>query len=167
MGALDEVVYLMEEAFRGRGIEETNESQSLLANLATVDDTSWRALPSVGSRTIESIVLHVGSCKIMYDEYAFGPGRRSWDDPALVPWLEGQAPRADSIQWLTEAHERLLEHVRALDDGDLPRLRLANWGEQRETRWLLSTLLQHDTYHAGEINHLRALTTSDDAWKWG
>ena len=35
-----------------------------------------------------------------------------------------------------------------------------------ETRWLLSTLLQHDTYHAGEINHLRSLLSGEDRWMW-
>jgi hypothetical protein len=40
-------------------------------------------------------------------------------------------------------------------------------GEQRQTRWLIATLLEHDTYHAGEINHIRALLLSDDGWKWG
>jgi hypothetical protein len=167
MGAIDEVVYLLEEAFRGKGIEETNEAQSLLANLATVTDETWRRPPPSGRRTIESIVLHVGTCKIMYDEYAFGLGRLRWDDPELAPWRDGEAPRDHAIDWLTGAHDRLMEHVRPLDDGELSTPRLANWGELRETRWLLSTLMQHDTYHAGEINHLRALVTSDDAWKWG
>ena len=167
MSAIDEIVYLMDEAFRGRGIEDSNESQSLLANLATVDDATWRALPPGGGRTIESIVLHVGSCKIMYDDHAFDRGERGWDDPTLVPWPEGAAPRDDAIEWVVQAHERLMEHVRALSDGDLSRLRATNWGEERETRWLLSTLLQHDTYHAGEANHVRALVASDDAWRWG
>jgi hypothetical protein len=36
-----------------------------------------------------------------------------------------------------------------------------------KTRWLIATLLEHDTYHAGEINHIRALLLSDDGWKWG
>ena len=92
MSTIDELVYLMDEAFRGRGIEETNETQSLLANLMTVDDSSWRATPPGGNRTIESIVLHVGSCKLMYDEYAFGAARLTWDDPGLLPWSEGEAP---------------------------------------------------------------------------
>jgi uncharacterized damage-inducible protein DinB len=166
MGAIDEVVYLLEEAFRGTGIEETNEAQSLLANLATVADAEWRRTPTGGTRTIESIVVHVGECKIMYDEYAFGAARLTWEEP-LAPWRDGEAPREDAIAWLTDAHERLMDHVRALDDAELSVPRLANWGELRETRWLLSTLLQHDTYHAGEINHVRALLVADDAWKWG
>ena len=119
MRAVDELVYLLDEAFRGKGIEETHESQSLLANLATVDDASWRATPPGGSRTIESIVLHVGGCKIMYDEYAFGAARLRWDDPGLPPWPEGEAPRDEAIAWLTEAHETLVDHVHALHDDDL------------------------------------------------
>jgi uncharacterized damage-inducible protein DinB len=167
MSAVEELLFLLDEAFRGTGIEDTNESQSLIANLATVDDSSWRSTPGGGSRTIESIVLHVGSCKVMYDEYAFGEARLTWDDPPVLPWPEGEAPRAESIAWLTTAHDRFVRHVRALDDHDLRLPRLTNWGEERETRWLISTILQHDVYHAGEINHIRALARSDDAWKWG
>jgi hypothetical protein len=167
MGAIDELVYLLDEAFRGTGIEDTNESQSLLANLSTVDEASWRAVPPGGTRTIESIVLHVGSCKVMYDEYAFGAARMRWDDPGLPPWSEGTAPRYEAIAWLTDAHKILVDHVHALQDEDLARPRLTNWGEQRETRWLISMLLEHDTYHAGEINHIRALLVSDDSWTWG
>jgi uncharacterized damage-inducible protein DinB len=165
--AIDELIYLLDEAFRGAGIEETNESQSLIANLAAVDDATWRAAPRSGARTVESVVLHVGGCKVMYDEYAFGRGRLTWDDPIVRPWPEGDAPRAEAIEWLTDAHGRLMAHVRALTDEDLARPRPANWGELRETRWLLSTLLQHDAYHAGEINHIRALLVGDDVWKWG
>jgi len=167
VSAIDELVYLLDEAFAGTGIEETNETQSLLGNLATVDDDTWRAAPADAGRTIESIVLHVGSCKIMYDEYAFGAAQRRWDDPDLVPWEVGWAPRADAIRWITDAHARLMDHVRALGDDDLEAPRHTNWGEERETRWLLSTLLQHDAYHAGEINHLRAVVTADDRWRWG
>jgi hypothetical protein len=163
---IDELAYLLDEAFRGGGIEETNESQSLIANLVTVDDAAWRAAPPTGTRTVESIVLHVGSCKIMYDDYAFGDGTLTWDDPNVLPWHAGEAPRADAIEWLRNAHDRLIAHVRMLTDGDLRQLRAANWGEKRETRWMLSTLLQHDAYHAGEINHIRALLAGDDAWKW-
>jgi hypothetical protein len=165
--AVEEYAYLLDEAFRGKGIEESNETQSLLGNLATVDGDAWRAVPPTGTRTIESVVLHVGGCKVMYDEYAFGEQPLTWDDPMLIPWAEGEAPRADAIRWLSDAHERLMRHVRVLRDEELARPRRTNWGEDRETRWLLSTLLQHDAYHAGEINHLRALVTSDDGWKWG
>jgi uncharacterized damage-inducible protein DinB len=103
----------------------------------------------------------------MYDEYAFGPGELTWDDPKLQPWPEGMAPRAETVAWLQAMHERLVEHVASLHDDDLGAKRASNWGEMKETRWLLSVLIQHDTYHAGEINHLRSLLVGNDAWRWG
>jgi uncharacterized damage-inducible protein DinB len=167
VSAIDELVYLLDEAFSGKGIEETGESQSLLGNLATVDDATWRAVPAGGARSIESIALHVGTCKLMYDEYAFGAGARMWDDPGLQPWPVGEAPREETIEWLKDLHATLRSHVAALSDADLDVPRKTNWGENRETRWLISTLMQHDTYHAGEINHVRSLLSGDDRWRWG
>jgi uncharacterized damage-inducible protein DinB len=167
MTAVEEVVYLLDDAFSGKGIEETGESQALLSNLATVDDAIWRTLPPGGARSIESIVLHVGVCKLMYDHYAFGAATRTWDDPDLQPWPEGQAPREETIDWLRGLHETLRSHVAALGDSDLDAPRKTNWGKTRETRWLISALLQHDTYHAGEINHVRSLLSGNDGWRWG
>ena len=167
MTGVKELVYLLNEAFSGKGIEETNESQSLLVNLASVDEGLWRTPPPGGIRTVESIALHVGTCKLMYDEYAFGPGKLTWDDPHLQPWPEGKAPMSKAISWLETAHRRLVEHVAALNDEDLGSMRPANWGELKETRWLISVLIQHDAYHAGEINHTRSLLTANDTWKWG
>jgi uncharacterized damage-inducible protein DinB len=167
MTAVQELVYLLNEAFSGRGIEETNESQSLLVNLSSVGEANWRTPPPGGTRTVESIALHVGTCKLMYDEYAFGPGKLTWDDPHLQPWPEGEAPMGQVISWLETVHRRLVDHVATLDDEDLGAKRSANWGELKETRWLISVLIQHDTYHAGEINHARSLLTANDRWKWG
>jgi uncharacterized damage-inducible protein DinB len=167
LSAVEELVYLLNEAFSGHGIEETNESQSLLVNLASVDEAHWRTPPTGGTRTVESIALHVGTCKHMYDEYAFGLGELTWDDPHLQPWPEGQAKMGEVISWLETVHRRLVDHVAALHDEDLGAMRSANWGELKETRWLISALIQHDTYHAGEINHVRSLLTANDTWKWG
>lgn len=166
MGAVDELVYLLDEAFFGEGIRETNESQSLLINLRSVHGSMWRTLPPGGARTVESIALHVGGCKVMYDDYAFGPGKLHWDDDDVQPWPIGEAPMSETIVWLERSHRRLVDHVAKLDDAELSRLRLTNWGEEAETRWLISMLLQHDTYHAGEVNHVRGLLAQDDAWKW-
>ena len=142
------------------------ESQSLMANLATVDETVWRARLPGTVRTIESIALHVGGCKVMYPEYAFGAGRLTWQSPEVQPWPEGAAPMAEVLAWLRTVHAALMAQVKALSDADLSTLRQANWGEPRETRWLLSILLQHDLYHAGEINRMRALLAGEDRWNW-
>ena len=165
--AVEVLVYLLDAAFARPGIEWSGESQALLPNLSGVGEDLWRSVPPGGSRTIEAIVLHVGSCKVMYDDYAFGPGRLQWDDPRVEPWPAGEAPMTEAIDWLREGHARWVEHIRPLDDAELAVPRKANWGELRETRWLISTLIQHDAYHAGEINHVRALLAADDRWRWG
>jgi hypothetical protein len=44
---------------------------------------------------------------------------------------------------------------------------LTNLGELEPARWLISTILRHDTFHAGEINHIRGLRVEDGRWRWG
>jgi uncharacterized damage-inducible protein DinB len=161
-GGIEELLGLLEEAFRSPG----QESSSLLANLATVDVAAWRALPPGAARTIESITLHVGSCLVMYDDYAFGDGRLAWEDPAVQPWPEGSAPQPATIAWLEAAHDRLAGHVAALDDdARLAEPRPTNWGEPRPTRWIVAAMITHEAYHAGEINHLRSMLGRDDRWR--
>jgi hypothetical protein len=165
--ALDTVLYLMDEAFRGPGLEESNEAQALLPNLATVTDAIWRMRPLGVERSIEAITMHVGACKVMYDDYAFGGGTLRFGQPPAEPWPDGRAPKDEVIAWLQETHQVLVDHATALkDDDELRKPRKTNWGEDRETRWILSTMLQHDLYHAGEINHLRSQLLGDDRWRW-
>src|SRR5512136_2448429 len=46
-------------------------------------------------------IIHVAACKLMYYEYAFGPGRLTWDELVLPHTV------ADVIAWLEEHHARL------------------------------------------------------------
>ena len=164
---VDALLYLLDEAFEGRGIEESNESQALLTNLATVSEADWRASVPGATRTIESMVLHVAACKVMYDDYAFGSGTKQWGTPDVEgPWEPGTAPMAEAIALLREAHRPFGDHVAALGDSDLDRPRMTNWGEERPTRWIVAAIIGHDFYHAGEINHLRSLLGTDDRWRW-
>ena len=41
---------------------------------------------------------------------------------------------------------------------------MTNWGEMKETRWIITVMIQHDLYHAGEINHIRSLRQQSDRW---
>jgi hypothetical protein len=104
----------------------------------------------------------------MYEDYAFGSASLRGDQPPLVP--EGGArsrPPEELLAWLKEGHRRWLESVRALtDDSELDTDRLTNWGERLATRVILRIMIAHDLYHAGEINHLRALLQSTDRWPY-
>ena len=165
--AVDAMLYLLAEAFEGPGIEESNESQALLTNLATVDESTWRVTPPGATRTIESMVRHVAACKIMYADYAFGPGTKQWGTPDVEgPWEPGGAPMAEAIEWLRRTHRSFTLHVEGLTDDDLGQPRTTNWGEERPTRWIIAAIIGHDFYHAGEINHLRSLLGTDDRWRW-
>jgi uncharacterized damage-inducible protein DinB len=162
-----ELLFLTDEAFEGRGIEESNESQALLTNLATVTDTEWTALPQGATRTIESMVRHVAACKVMYDDYAFGSASRQWGTREVEgPWDEGRAPMVEAVAWLRQTHRSLREHIAALADANLDEERMSNWGERRPTRWIVAAMIGHDFYHAGEINHLRSMLGTDDRWRW-
>jgi hypothetical protein len=154
------IAYLMDHAFAG------SEFHSLMANLATVERSMWQA-PLPGSRrTIGEIAMHVGGSKVMYCDYAFGTGALAWEDPTVEPWPPRQAPMAEAVEWLRATHAKLMAHVAALSDEELLKPRLANWGEEKETRWLLSTLIQHDLYHSGEINRIRSVLSGEDRWQW-
>jgi len=166
-GGIDALLYLLDEAFRGVGIEESNESQALLPNLRSVPDDAWHALPDGLSRSIASIAIHVGACKIMYDDYAFGGGTLRFGTPEVEPWADGESEMAEVLPWLEAAQQRLVDHVAELaDDAELDVPRPTNWGELRPTRWIVAAMITHDAYHAGEINHLRSLLGPDDRWRF-
>jgi hypothetical protein len=144
---------------------------ALFANLKDLRDDDWTWVPPGGHRSIRAIVGHIASSKIMYDNHAFGDASLTWMDPR---WDEAQSPMSDEgfsperlVDWLREADLELRRHVDALDDdAELERDRPVNWGGKRSTRWIINRLVHHDGFHAGEINHLRALHQQNDRWEW-
>ncbi len=167
---MEQLPYLMDEAFEG------SDEEDLLGNLHSVTDSEWAAAPPGGVRSVRPIVGHIGACKYRYDNHGFADGRMTWDDPAgdvgvsmedlQSRRLEPEPPMKAVVEWLGEGHRRLREHVAALDDSELLVRRRPPEGNSRETRWIIANMIRHDYYHAGEINHLRALMQSDDRWAW-
>ena len=160
--AIDTLAWLSHQAFEG------DPKHSLLANLGDLRDDDWDALPPGGGRSLADILEHVAWSKWMYEDYAFGPANLRGDQPPLVP-AEGirARPRSELLPWLAEGHQRWLGAVRALpDDRDLDLPRLTNWGEHLPTRTIVYIMIAHDLYHAGEINHLRALLQGSDSWPY-
>ena len=84
-----------------------------------------------------------------------------YSDPAR----NRHATPATATKWLVEAHAYLMGCIRELsEDAELEVPRKAHWGQQVPTYDLIVTMLEHDLYHAGEINRTRALLQHDDAW---
>ena len=159
---IDLLAWLVEEAFEG------DPSHSLLANLRDLHEEDWTATPRGSKRSIADILEHVGWSKWMYEDYAFGSASLRGDQPPLIP-AGGQRsrPRDELLAWLKEGHNRWLASVGGLaDDSELEHDRLTNWGEQLPTRVIIRLMIAHDFYHAGEINHLRALLQGTDRWPY-
>jgi uncharacterized damage-inducible protein DinB len=160
--AIETLAWLTQEAFAG------DPDHSLLTNLRELHEEDWTALPLGAGRSIADVLEHVGWAKWMYEDYAFGTASMRGDQPPLVPADGARSrPHKELLEWLTEGYRRWLASIRALeDDSELDRERLANWGDRLPTSVLIRILIAHDFYHAGEINHIRALLHGTDRWPY-
>jgi len=157
---IDTLAWLIQDAFEG------DPSHSLRANLRDLRDEDWTALPPDGGRSIADIIEHVAWSKWMYEDYAFGSAIMRGDQPPLIPANGARSrPHDELLKWLMDGHQRWLASVRALgDDTELDHDRLTNWGERLPTGVIIRIMIFHDLYHAGEINHMRALIQGTDRW---
>ena len=155
---IDELLLLMDRAF-------SESEHSLLKNLASVRDESWTVVPQGGKRSIQNIVAHVGMFKFMYANHGFDTGALDYGEPPATPTQERLATVGAATEYLREGHEYLTGLIRQLgDDSELEASRKAHWGGLVPTRHIIVTMIEHDVYHAGEINRARALLQNDDGW---
>lgn len=150
-----EYLRLLDSAFNG------SRWHSLLGNLGAVSPEDWDWVPPDGQRTIHEIVRHIAGAKLVYHNRAFGDGQLPWDDPSvegtdLAPTMEAMIDRLQANQ------TRFRESVAALTDAELFATRVNHLGKSQEIRWFITTIIEHDLYHAGEINHIRALHQQND-----
>ncbi|MEO8456242.1 MAG: DinB family protein [Chloroflexota bacterium] len=155
---VDQLLYMLDRAFAP--IDDDVE-HSLLHNLeAVTEDDFLRAAPN-GNRTIVQITWHAAAAKLMYANHCFGDGTLTWDE--LFNHWEGKPSKTEMIDWLREAHAEFRGLIEPLDDGALTVERKAPWGAMHETRWIVAQIIEHDVYHAGEINLIRALLQDTDS----
>ncbi len=139
-----------------------NDEHSLLGNIREVDAAGWRWKPSGGERSIAGVIWHAGSAKYLYHSHAFGDGAVTWQHPLTAP---AQArTREDAATWIREGHRLFVNGVAALTDAQLKTPRRTHWGAEETLQFAIDTMIQHDLFHAGEINHIRALMQGNDRW---
>ena len=110
--------------------------------------------------SICDLVRHVGGAKYMYADRAFGEARLEWDHIAL-PSQDMEA----MLAWLDEGHRQLADGLSALtDDAELAAERPAPWRLPMRREQLIGIVINHDLYHAGEINRQRALLRGAEGW---
>jgi uncharacterized damage-inducible protein DinB len=153
--ALTQVLYMVDDAFEGP------DWHSLLSNISSVSSDEWLWVPPGGRRSIRYITKHVGMGKYIYQNHAFGDASLTWEGlhAAGDPQVE---TIASAIAWLRQGQEKLRARIAALDDEELLRPRPSPFDGLQETRWIIARMMQHDLYHAGEINHILALRRQDD-----
>ncbi len=155
---IEQFLYLFDSAFE-------HSEQSILANLKSVRDEDWTALPHGAKRSILDIVAHVGMFKYMYPGSAFRNREFDYRDDPVSPPKSTLTSKDVAIDWLRQAHAYLVDAFSELaDDTELAEPRPAHWGDLLPTRRLMAIVLEHDTYHAGEINRTRALLQGNDDW---
>lgn len=158
--AIAHFVWLLDRAF-SEPRSPVGDSRSLLANLEGAPDAALAWTPPGGRRSITAIATHAGAAKRLYHDHAFGRGSLRWEDAGLAP--DRAADRTALLTWLEAGHQAFRKAVAALaDDSLLLATRKAPWGEQWETRRIIAQVLEQDLYHAGEINHIRALFEEND-----
>ena len=161
---IETLLYMMDMAFEGRTNEVWGNWHALLENLSSVRNEDWTWLPEGGQRTILHLVSDLGMCKYAYASAAFDDGSMNWDKEGTIPELKNGSSPDVAVGYLRTAQDYWRGKVAELDDdSELMKPRTGPWGTQHETRWLIKTMIEHDIYHAGEINHLRALAQGNDA----
>ena len=162
--ALDQYLYLLDEAFAG------DDWHSLMCNLKDLQPEDWLWLPPGGARPIAEMLAHLAACKNMYGNHAFADASLTWGSPLAAEKVLKE-PTAEGIEqlvrFLKDAQAGFRAQVDALaDDAELMTPRRTNWGDMAETRWIIKSMIEHDLYHAGEINRMRALRQKNDRWEY-
>jgi hypothetical protein len=148
---------LLDDSFEG------DEEHSLMANLGAVDAAHWHERLPGSERTVAGIAWHAGAADYIYGNHAFGDGSLRWGE-GLVGDGSAGLPRAELMAWVARGYGQLRQAVEHLTDGDLDIERPMHHGGRRRTDRILFAMIEHHAYHAGEVNHLRALLTGTDRW---
>jgi uncharacterized damage-inducible protein DinB len=140
----------------------------LLTTLEGVTEgQAWAILPQGGTDylntdgSIHGIVLHLASCKRMYGSVGFRNTEIRWRD--CGDDMERFEPSwTAALDYLNESHRYWLTTWAALEDADLdvgrPHFRGVTWPAWK----IIARMIQHDSYHAGQIAVLRYATGESD-----
>lgn len=102
--------------------------------------------------SIRDIVYHVTGDKLVQISAAFEGGMLTWD--ALKVELEKENMKTMMSQ-LEEAHKKVVQKLRDLDDEELL-LKVKAWsGKRMSIMDFFLMLIEHDIYHAGQIRYIR------------
>jgi uncharacterized damage-inducible protein DinB len=130
---------------------------------------TWRVRPE--GQSIGAIILHMICVELYWIEQFALDRTIDAEDKKILMWDEidvdsgkWPTPPAQPIQWYFELQDRyrarVLESIKSLPAADS----LIQWGEEPVTpRWVFGHVIQHESYHGGQIVMLYDLWKSQNA----
>ena len=149
-------LYLLRRAF-------DEGEHSFVRNLESTSARDWDATVAGQpfGRSIGYIAWHTAAGKHLYWDHAFGSKTLTGDHTGQGV-LNPRRTLEDVVAYGREWHAKWLASVGGMDDGDLDGPTTAHWGVTLSMSRVIAAMIEHDLYHAGEINHLRALLDGTD-----
>lgn len=153
---LDAYRYLFGHAF-GQG------EHSFVRNLESTTEAQWHALVpgQPFGRSIGYIAWHTVAGKHLYWDHAFGE-KKLTGDYTSEGVTKPRRTRDEVVAYGRKWQEAWLESLGTLTEADLQAPSTAHWGQVLSLRRIIVAVIEHDIYHAGEINHLRAVRDGSD-----
>jgi uncharacterized damage-inducible protein DinB len=151
---ITQLLAMLDSAFEG------SRWQSVIGNLEAVPEDAWKRAPGGEARAIADLAMHLAYNAFGTQARAFGGG---CDEAELTRLATAAfATREGTMAFLREHHARLRASIAALTDEDLDTERMTHLGP-RPTPEIIAGVIEHDLYHAGEINAVRALFQGDSS----
>jgi uncharacterized damage-inducible protein DinB len=136
---------------------------SFVRNLESTTEEHWDALVpgQPFGRSIGYIAWHTVAGKHLYWDHAFGEKKLTGDYTGQGV-TNPRRTRDEVIAYGRKWQAAWLESLGTVTEADLEGPSTAHWGQPLSLRRIIVAVIEHDIYHAGEINHLRALLDGSD-----
>lgn len=142
----------LDQAYDRRSWHGTNLRGSLRG--LTPEDAAWRIAPR--RHNIHELIVHCAYWKYVVTRRLRGEKRGSFPLKGSNWFPRERADEAalrDDLRLLEECHRRLRATVAGLDSRALQRPA----ADSRPAHWLVSGIIAHDLYHAGQIQLLKRM----------
>jgi len=135
--------------------DSTREWRENLEN-PSVEAITWQIAPNAYS--IGALILHIIDCEVGWFERFIGKQPRDMEQDKFLMSAEVQqydctwpTPPAQPIEWYYELHDTYRKRAwEALREVDPTTFIAANEEFETSVRWVVSHIIQHDSYHGGQ-----------------
>lgn len=128
-------------------------------------------VPQGGYRSVLGILKHTAGWSHVYRSFAFDPAPTSWFDldfpRGLRDMIEPTREYLDDVLgWLTQSHHLWMQSLATVTDEQLDEQRPVHWGATKPLFDIVTLIVTHHVYHAGELNILLSIYRGE-AWEEG